>query len=141
VFDDLCAFHFGGCRVATIEVRFQNPEAEARVGSSGLPTVLNSIVNTVEVCITVGSCVVDFFHTRAPQRELIVKRRVLVLFDLGSGEHAARTAQQEANHARPPRPRWHQQANMSNFTKILQICQILPKFCSKIIPETNSSTL
>jgi hypothetical protein len=35
----------------TIEVRFQNLEAEAevRVGSSGLPTVLNSIVNTVEV--------------------------------------------------------------------------------------------
>jgi hypothetical protein len=34
----------------TIEVRFQNLEAEAevRVGSSGLPTVLNSIVNTVE---------------------------------------------------------------------------------------------
>ena len=35
----------------TIEVRFQNLEAEAevRVGSSGLPTVLNSVVNTVEV--------------------------------------------------------------------------------------------
>ena len=35
----------------TIEVRFQNLEAaaEVRVGSSGLPTVLNSIVNTVEV--------------------------------------------------------------------------------------------
>jgi hypothetical protein len=34
----------------TIEVRFQNLEAEAevRVGSSGLPTVLNSIVNTIE---------------------------------------------------------------------------------------------
>jgi hypothetical protein len=36
----------------TIEVRFENLEAEAevRVGSSGLPTVLNSIVNTIEVC-------------------------------------------------------------------------------------------
>jgi hypothetical protein len=35
----------------TIEVRFQNLEAEAqvRVGSSGLPTLLNSVVNTVEV--------------------------------------------------------------------------------------------
>jgi hypothetical protein len=35
----------------TIEVRFQNLEAEAevRVGSSGLPTVLNSVVNTIEV--------------------------------------------------------------------------------------------
>jgi len=46
---------FDCCRVGidmpTIEVRFQNLEAEAevRVGSSGLPTVLNSIVNTVEV--------------------------------------------------------------------------------------------
>jgi hypothetical protein len=36
----------------TIEVRFHNldAEAEVRVGSSGLPTVLNSVVNTVEVC-------------------------------------------------------------------------------------------
>ncbi|CAD6237900.1 unnamed protein product [Miscanthus lutarioriparius] len=35
----------------TIEVRFQNLEAEAEVrgvGSSGLPTVLNSVVNTIE---------------------------------------------------------------------------------------------
>jgi len=56
VFDNLFrarAFHW--CRVGidmpTIEVRFQNLEAaaEVRVGSSGLPTVLNSIVNTVEV--------------------------------------------------------------------------------------------
>jgi hypothetical protein len=40
-----------GIDMPTIEVRFQNLEAEAevRVGSSGLPTVLNSIVNTVEV--------------------------------------------------------------------------------------------
>ncbi|CAO2175421.1 unnamed protein product [Urochloa humidicola] len=39
-----------GIDMPTIEVRFQNLEAEAevRVGSSGLPTVLNSIVNTVE---------------------------------------------------------------------------------------------
>jgi hypothetical protein len=35
----------------TIEVRFQNLEAEAevRVGSSGLPTVINSVLHTVEV--------------------------------------------------------------------------------------------
>ncbi|CAO2165492.1 unnamed protein product, partial [Urochloa humidicola] len=34
----------------TIEVRFENLEAEAevRVGTSGLPTLLNSVVNTVE---------------------------------------------------------------------------------------------
>jgi hypothetical protein len=54
----------------SIEVRFQNLEAEAevRVGSSGLPTVLNSIVNTVEVRVPVGSSVVDFFfHSRARQ--------------------------------------------------------------------------
>ncbi|CAD6237901.1 unnamed protein product [Miscanthus lutarioriparius] len=39
-----------GIDMPTIEVRFQNLEAEAevRVGSSGLPTVVNSIVNTVE---------------------------------------------------------------------------------------------
>ncbi|CAO2208644.1 unnamed protein product [Urochloa humidicola] len=39
-----------GIDMPTIEVRFQNLEAEAevRVGSSGLPTVLNSIVNTIE---------------------------------------------------------------------------------------------
>ncbi|XP_066306518.1 ABC transporter G family member 36-like isoform X1 [Miscanthus floridulus] len=39
-----------GINMPTIEVRFQNLEAEAevRVGSSGLPTVVNSIVNTVE---------------------------------------------------------------------------------------------
>ncbi|OEL30546.1 ABC transporter G family member 36 [Dichanthelium oligosanthes] len=39
-----------GIDMPTIEVRFENLEAEAevRVGSSGLPTVLNSIVNTVE---------------------------------------------------------------------------------------------
>ncbi|KAG2598998.1 ABC transporter G family member 36 [Panicum virgatum] len=39
-----------GIDMPTIEVRFQNLEAaaEVRVGSSGLPTVLNSIVNTVE---------------------------------------------------------------------------------------------
>ncbi|AQK96514.1 ABC transporter G family member 40 [Zea mays] len=39
-----------GIDMPTIEVRFQNLEAEAevRVGSSGLPTVLNSVVNTVE---------------------------------------------------------------------------------------------
>ncbi|TVU02578.1 hypothetical protein EJB05_51913 [Eragrostis curvula] len=39
-----------GIDMPTIEVRFQNLEAEAevRVGSSGLPTVLNSIVNTLE---------------------------------------------------------------------------------------------
>jgi ABC-type multidrug transport system ATPase subunit len=53
VFDDLRAFRWC-CRVGidmpTIEVRFHNLEAEAevRVGSSGLPTVLNSVVNTVE---------------------------------------------------------------------------------------------
>ena len=49
----------------TIEVRFQNLEAEAevRVGSSGLPTVLNSVVNTVEVrkptSAPVSSCLSD----------------------------------------------------------------------------------
>ncbi|WVZ69752.1 hypothetical protein U9M48_018488 [Paspalum notatum var. saurae] len=39
-----------GIDMPTIEVRFQNLEAEAevRVGSSGLPTVLNSIINTLE---------------------------------------------------------------------------------------------
>ncbi|KAL6615559.1 hypothetical protein ACP70R_037829 [Stipagrostis hirtigluma subsp. patula] len=39
-----------GIEMPTIEVRFENLEAEAevRVGSSGLPTVLNSIVNTLE---------------------------------------------------------------------------------------------
>ncbi|KAG2598994.1 hypothetical protein PVAP13_5KG412600 [Panicum virgatum] len=39
-----------GIDMPTIEVRFHNLEAEAevRVGSSGLPTVLNSIVNTIE---------------------------------------------------------------------------------------------
>ncbi|KAJ1284251.1 hypothetical protein BS78_03G190900 [Paspalum vaginatum] len=39
-----------GIDMPTIEVRFQNLEAEAevRVGSSGLPTVLNSVINTVE---------------------------------------------------------------------------------------------
>ncbi|TVU34551.1 hypothetical protein EJB05_16387, partial [Eragrostis curvula] len=39
-----------GIDMPTIEVRFENLEAEAevRVGSSGLPTVLNSIVNTLE---------------------------------------------------------------------------------------------
>jgi len=55
----------------TIEVRFQNLEAEAevRVGSSGLPTVLNSIINTVEVrarpIAPVRLCVVRFrLHMR-----------------------------------------------------------------------------
>jgi hypothetical protein len=35
----------------TIEVRFEhlNAEAEVRVGSSGLPTIVNSVINTVEV--------------------------------------------------------------------------------------------
>jgi hypothetical protein len=58
---------FHRCRVGidmpTIEVRFQNLEAEAevRVGSSGLPTVLNSIVNAVEVRVPFGSsCAVVF---------------------------------------------------------------------------------
>ncbi|GJN18417.1 hypothetical protein PR202_gb05578 [Eleusine coracana subsp. coracana] len=39
-----------GIDMPTIEVRFENLEAEAevRVGSSGLPTVLNSVINTVE---------------------------------------------------------------------------------------------
>ncbi|KAF8676069.1 hypothetical protein HU200_047574 [Digitaria exilis] len=39
-----------GIDMPTIEVRFENLEAEAevRVGSSGLPTVLNSIINSVE---------------------------------------------------------------------------------------------
>ncbi|XP_062204828.1 ABC transporter G family member 36 [Phragmites australis] len=39
-----------GIDMPTIEVRFEHLEAEAevRVGSSGLPTVLNSIINTVE---------------------------------------------------------------------------------------------
>ncbi|WVZ69760.1 hypothetical protein U9M48_018495 [Paspalum notatum var. saurae] len=39
-----------GIDMPTIEVRFQNLEAEAevRVGSGSLPTVLNSIINTVE---------------------------------------------------------------------------------------------
>ncbi|TVU02579.1 hypothetical protein EJB05_51914, partial [Eragrostis curvula] len=39
-----------GIDMPTIEVRFKNldAEAEVRVGSSGLPTVLNSIVNTLE---------------------------------------------------------------------------------------------
>jgi hypothetical protein len=39
-----------GIDMPTIEVRFHNldAEAEVRVGSSGLPTVLNSVVNTVE---------------------------------------------------------------------------------------------
>ena len=37
----------------TIEVRFEHlvAEAEVRVGNSGLPTVLNSITNTLEVMI------------------------------------------------------------------------------------------
>ncbi|CAL4962703.1 unnamed protein product [Urochloa decumbens] len=39
-----------GIDMPTIEVRFENLEAEAevRVGTSGLPTLLNSVVNTVE---------------------------------------------------------------------------------------------
>ncbi|KAK3161259.1 hypothetical protein QOZ80_1BG0074790 [Eleusine coracana subsp. coracana] len=39
-----------GIDMPTIEVRFENLEADAevRVGSSGLPTVLNSVINTVE---------------------------------------------------------------------------------------------
>ncbi|TVU42417.1 hypothetical protein EJB05_08821, partial [Eragrostis curvula] len=39
-----------GIDMPTIEVRFQglHAEAEVRVGSSGLPTLLNSVVNTVE---------------------------------------------------------------------------------------------
>ncbi|CAO2208642.1 unnamed protein product [Urochloa humidicola] len=39
-----------GLDMPTVEVRFQNLEAEAevRVGSSGLPTLLNSVVNTIE---------------------------------------------------------------------------------------------
>ncbi|GJN12779.1 hypothetical protein PR202_ga31089 [Eleusine coracana subsp. coracana] len=39
-----------GIDMPTIEVRFEhvNAEAEVRVGSSGLPTILNSVVNTVE---------------------------------------------------------------------------------------------
>jgi len=46
------------CRVGidmpTIEVRFEhlNVEAEVRVGSSGIPTVLNSITNTLEEAAT-----------------------------------------------------------------------------------------
>ena len=51
--DDLRSF-LPTCRVGidmpTIEVRFEHlkAEAEVRVGTSGLPTVLNSIVNTIE---------------------------------------------------------------------------------------------
>ncbi|KAF8696864.1 hypothetical protein HU200_036503 [Digitaria exilis] len=43
-----------GIDMPTIEVRFENLEAEAevRVGSSGLPTILNSVVNTVEEAAT-----------------------------------------------------------------------------------------
>ena len=42
-----------GIDVPTIEVRFERlvAEAEVRVGNSGLPTVLNSITNTLEVMI------------------------------------------------------------------------------------------
>ncbi|TVU34550.1 hypothetical protein EJB05_16386 [Eragrostis curvula] len=46
-----------GIDMPTIEVRFQNldAEAEVRVGSSGLPTVINSIVNTLEVTQSASS--------------------------------------------------------------------------------------
>jgi hypothetical protein len=53
VFDDLCVLVFRrvGIDMPTIEVRFELlvAEAEVRVGDSGLPTVLNSFTNTLEV--------------------------------------------------------------------------------------------
>jgi hypothetical protein len=89
---------FDCCRVGidmpTVEVRFQNLEAEAevRVGSSGLPTVLNSVVNTLEVrkpaSAPVSSCLSD-----SERRSILNFGRCASLFDAGSGERAALTAQ------------------------------------------------
>jgi hypothetical protein len=49
----------------TIEVRFERlvAEAEVRVGDSGLPTVLNSITNTIEVRTSL--CPLSFASGRA----------------------------------------------------------------------------
>ena len=45
-----------GVELPTIEVRYQdlNVEAEAYVGSRGLPTILNTYANVLEVCRTAG---------------------------------------------------------------------------------------
>lgn len=68
----------------TIEVRFEHlvASAEVRVGDSGLPTVLNSITNTLEVRLiaTPGaqisrSC---FFFRKRPDLDLLKKRPALV---------------------------------------------------------------
>jgi hypothetical protein len=45
-----------GVELPTIEVRYQNlnVEAEAYVGSRGLPTILNTYANVLEVCRPAG---------------------------------------------------------------------------------------
>jgi hypothetical protein len=94
------------CRVGidmpTIEVRFQNLEAEAevRVGSSALPTVLNSIVNAVEVRGPFGrSCASCGFFTC-----LLTRQRESWLFD---GCSSSCLVQEAANtlHILPSRKR------------------------------------
>ncbi|CAD6230891.1 unnamed protein product [Miscanthus lutarioriparius] len=81
-----------GIDMPTIEVRFQNLEAEAevRVGSSGLPTVLNSVVNTVE---SIGNALHILPSRKRPMTVLhdvsgIVKprRMTLLLGPPGSGK-------------------------------------------------------
>jgi guanylate kinase len=93
----------------TIEVRFERlvAEAEVRVGDSGLPTVLNSITNTIEVRTSL--CPLSFASGRACGAEQTDLVR-LCFTTAGGGERAAHTPQQEADHAHPPRRQRHHQA-------------------------------
>jgi hypothetical protein len=84
----------------TIEVRFEQLQAEAqvRVGSSGLPTVLNSITNKLEVRqgFIFVQCV------RACEKDGSLECGVVGSMDAGSRKRPAHTGQQEADYVHPP---------------------------------------
>jgi hypothetical protein len=63
------------CRARHVHHRGAVPEpGRGGGGNIGLPTVLNSIVNTIEIRGSVGSCVVDFlFHSHAPQAASVLQ--------------------------------------------------------------------
>jgi hypothetical protein len=105
-----------GIDMPTIEVRFEhlNAEAEVRVGSSGLPTIVNSVINTVEVR-AVSIYTSAWFQSprkRGEKRDLMVLwfRASCLAVCAGSGECSAPVAQQEADHAHSPRRQRHHQA-------------------------------
>jgi hypothetical protein len=107
-----CSFFFRrvGIEMPTIEVRFERlvAEAEVRVGDSGLPTVLNSITNMLEVRTIFVPAPVRVWACLWWKTETDLVR--LCFTTAGGGERAAHTPQQEADHAHPPRRQRHHRA-------------------------------